>query len=183
VAGIELSPAMVAQLRTKANAATIPVVLGDMATTIAPGSYTLVYLVYNTISNLLTQAAQVMCFRNAARHLTPGGRFVVELLVPELRKLTPGQQAVVWQSEPAISASTPTMCCANRWYRTISDLVKIGRLGYSALLTATFGLRSWTSWPSGPDSDSRAGRIGLGPPSLRNHVRTSPSTAFRIVSL
>jgi SAM-dependent methyltransferase len=100
VAGIELSPAMVAQLRTKANAATIPVVLGDMATTIAPGSYTLVYLVYNTISNLLTQAAQVMCFRNAARHLTPGGRFVVELLVPELRKLTPGQQAVVWQSEP-----------------------------------------------------------------------------------
>jgi hypothetical protein len=91
---------MVAQLRTKANAATIPVVLGDMATTIAPGSYTLVYLVYNTISNLLTQAAQVMCFRNAARHLTPGGRFVVELLVPELRKLTPGQQAVVWQSEP-----------------------------------------------------------------------------------
>lgn len=100
VAGIEKSPAMVAQLRRKADEATIPVVLGDMATTIAPGSYTLVYLVYNTISNLLTQAEQVICFRNAARHLTPGGRFVVELGVPELRKLTPGQQAVVWQSEP-----------------------------------------------------------------------------------
>jgi len=100
VAGIEKSPAMVARLRTKADQATIPVVLGDMATTIAPGSYTLVYLVYNTISNLLAQAEQVMCFRNAARHLTPGGRFVVELCVPELRKLTPGQQAVVWQSEP-----------------------------------------------------------------------------------
>jgi SAM-dependent methyltransferase len=100
VAGIEASAAMLAQLRTKADEATIPVVLGDMATTVAPGSYTLVYLVYNTISNLLTQAEQVACFRNAAGHLAPGGRFVVELWVPELRKLTPGQQAVVWHSEP-----------------------------------------------------------------------------------
>ena len=100
VTGIETSPAMIAQLRTKSDEATIPVVLGDMATTAAPGSYTLVYLVYNTISNLLTQAEQVACFRNAARHLTPSGRFVVELWVPELRQLTPGQQAVVWHSEP-----------------------------------------------------------------------------------
>ena len=60
-----------------------------------PASYTLVYLVYNTISNLLTQTEQVACFRNAARHLTPGGRFVIELWVPELRKLPPGQQAAV----------------------------------------------------------------------------------------
>lgn len=100
VGGIEASPAMIARLRTKSDEATIPVVLGDMATSVAPGRYTLVYLVYNTISNLLTQAEQVMCFRNAARHLTLGGRFVVELWVPELRKLTPGQQAVVWHSEP-----------------------------------------------------------------------------------
>ncbi|CAN7631142.1 class I SAM-dependent methyltransferase [Bosea sp. LjRoot90] len=99
VAGIEFSPAMIAELRTKADEATIPVVLGDMATATAPGSYSLVYLVYNTISNLLTQEAQVACFRNAARHLSPGGCFVVELGVPELRKLPPGQQAVVWQSE------------------------------------------------------------------------------------
>jgi SAM-dependent methyltransferase len=100
VTGIEASPAMIAQLRTKCDEATIPVVLGDMASTVAPGSYALVYLVYNTISNLLTQAEQVSCFRNAARHLMSGGRFVVELGVPELRKLTPGQQAVVWRSEP-----------------------------------------------------------------------------------
>ena len=100
VTGIEMSPAMIAQLRKKSDEATIPVILGDMATTVAPGSYTLVYLVYNTISNLLTQAEQVACFRNAARHLAPGGRFVVELGVPDLRKLTPGQQAVVWHSEP-----------------------------------------------------------------------------------
>ena len=107
VTGIEISPAMVARLRTKADEAAIPVILGDMATTVAPGSYALVYLVYNTISNLLTQAEQVACFRNAARHLTPGGRFVVELWVPELRKLTPGQQAVVWHSEPGYIGLDP----------------------------------------------------------------------------
>ncbi|MFC5825861.1 class I SAM-dependent methyltransferase [Nonomuraea insulae] len=100
VTGIELSTAMIDQLRTKADEAAIPVVVGDMATAEAPGPYTLVYLVFNTISNLLTQAEQVACFRNAARHLEPGGRFVIELWVPELRKLPPGQQAVVFSSEP-----------------------------------------------------------------------------------
>ena len=101
VTGIELSPPMIDQLRTKADEATIPVIVGDMATAIAPGKYTLVYLVYNTISNLLTQAEQVACFRNAARHLAPpDGRFAIELWVPELRKLPPGQQATVWRSEP-----------------------------------------------------------------------------------
>ncbi|ATW52224.1 class I SAM-dependent methyltransferase [Streptomyces peucetius] len=99
VTGIELSLPMVERLRTKADAATIPVIIGDMATTVAPGMYTLVYLVYNTISNLLTQDEQVQCFRNAARHLAPGGRFVIELWVPELRKLPPGQTATVWESE------------------------------------------------------------------------------------
>ncbi|OKK08934.1 class I SAM-dependent DNA methyltransferase [Streptomyces sp. CB02400] len=99
VTGVELSLPMVEQLRTKADEATIPVIIGDMATTVAPGEYTLVYLVFNTISNLLTQAEQVECFRNAARHLGPGGRFVIELWVPELRKLPPGQTATVWHSE------------------------------------------------------------------------------------
>lgn len=100
VVGIELSSAMVARLRQKADEAAIPVVLGDMATARAPGRYALVFLVFNGLSNLLTQAEQVACFRNAARHLSRGGRFVIELWVPELRKLPPGQQAVVWQSEP-----------------------------------------------------------------------------------
>jgi SAM-dependent methyltransferase len=100
VTGIELSGPMIEQLRTKVDEQTIPVVAGDMATLRVPGQYTLVYLVFNTISNLLTQAEQVACFRNAARHLTPGGCFVIELGVPELRKLPPGQQAVVWELEP-----------------------------------------------------------------------------------
>ena len=100
VTGIELSGPMIDRLRTKVDETTIPVVVGDMASAQAPGEYTLVYLVFNTISNLLTQAEQVACFRNAARHLSPGGRFVVELWVPELRKLPPGQQATVWHYEP-----------------------------------------------------------------------------------
>ena len=100
VTGIELSEPMIDQLRRKVDETVIPVVVGDMATTRAPGDYTLVYLVFNTISNLLTQDEQVACFRNAARHLLPGGRFVVELGVPDLRALPPGQQAVVFTSEP-----------------------------------------------------------------------------------
>jgi len=101
VTGIELSPDMVAQLRTKVTEAAIPVVIGDMATATAAGEFSLVYLVFNTISNLLTQEEQVACFRNAARHLGPGGRFVIELWVPELRKLPPGQSGIIFAAEPA----------------------------------------------------------------------------------
>lgn len=100
VVGIELSAPMVERLRTKVDEDAIPVVLGDMSTATAPGEFSLVYLVFNTIANLLTQESQVACFRNAARHLAPGGRFVIELWIPELRKLPPGVQATVWQSEP-----------------------------------------------------------------------------------
>ena len=100
VTGIELSRPMIDQLRTKVDETTIPVVVGDMAVARAPGTYSVVYLVYNTISNLLDQAEQVACFRNAARHLTPGGRFVIELWVPELRRLPPGREATVWHQEP-----------------------------------------------------------------------------------
>lgn len=100
VVGIELSLPMIDQLRGKVSEARIPVVAGDMACATAPGKFTLVYLIYNTISNLLTQSEQVACFRNAARHLGPGGRFVIELWVPELRRLPPTQDAVVWHTEP-----------------------------------------------------------------------------------
>ncbi len=100
VSGIELSAPMVEQLRTKADEATIPVTIGDMSAVRVPGEFTLVYLVFNTISNLLTQEEQVACFRNAARHLTPGGHFVIELWVPELRRLPPGLPATVGIADP-----------------------------------------------------------------------------------
>ena len=94
VVGIELSAPMVAQLRRKVGEDAVPVVVGDMATARVPGEFALVYLVFNTIGNLRTQAEQVACFRNAAEHLARGGRFVVEVGVPDLRRLPPGQVAV-----------------------------------------------------------------------------------------
>jgi SAM-dependent methyltransferase len=91
VAGIDLSQAMVDRLREKPGGDAIEVVIGDFSTTRVDGSFTLVYLVYNTIMNLLTQEAQVSCFRNAADHLTPGGCFVIEVGVPDLQRLAPGE--------------------------------------------------------------------------------------------
>ena len=96
VQGIELSVDMVEELRKKSGGdeQSIPVMIGDMATTRVVGQFALVYLVYNTIQNLLEQAEQVDCFRNAAAHLAPGGCFVIESGVPALRRLTPGATAV-----------------------------------------------------------------------------------------
>ncbi|MGP9538678.1 class I SAM-dependent methyltransferase [Brachybacterium sp. AOP43-C2-M15] len=100
VTGIELSPAMIARLREKADAERIPVVQGDMATARAGEGFALAYLVFNTIANLLTQEEQVACFRSAARQLAPGGCFVIELWVPQLRSLAPGHGGTVEVSEP-----------------------------------------------------------------------------------
>ncbi|MEU9356996.1 class I SAM-dependent methyltransferase [Streptomyces sp. NPDC048301] len=94
VTGIEYSEHMAAVLRRKIDEDRLPVHIGDMATTKVPGTFSLVYVVYNTIGNLLTQDEQVECFRNAVHHLEPGGRFVVELGVPPLRLLPPTQTAV-----------------------------------------------------------------------------------------
>ena len=91
VHGIDLSKAMVARLRAKRDGEDIGVTIGDFATTTVDGSFSLAYLVFNTIMNLTTQAAQVACFRNAAAHLGPGGCFVIEVTIPDLRRLPPGE--------------------------------------------------------------------------------------------
>lgn len=100
VSGIELSPDMTSQLRAKPGGDAIPVTIGDMATTRVDGAFRLVYLVFNTIGNLETQDRQVDCFRNAAAHLEPGGCFVIEVGVPDLRRLVPGHDAVVFGHAP-----------------------------------------------------------------------------------
>ncbi|MDI2037011.1 class I SAM-dependent DNA methyltransferase [Paenarthrobacter nitroguajacolicus] len=100
VSGIELSHAMIRRLRSKVDQDTVPVVQGDMAEARVDGEFTLAYLVFNTIANLLTQDEQVRCFQNAARHLAPGGRFVIELWVPQLRSLPPGHGGTVEVSQP-----------------------------------------------------------------------------------
>jgi SAM-dependent methyltransferase len=100
VCGIDLSPAMVARLREKPGAEEIDVTMGDFATTRVEGSFRLVYLVYNTIGNLTSQDEQVECFRNAARHLEPGGTFVIEVGIPQLRRLPPGETVRAFALEP-----------------------------------------------------------------------------------
>lgn len=125
VTGIELSAPMTSRLRTKATQAELPVVLGDMATTRVPGEFSLVFLVFNTISNLRTQTEQVECFRNAARHLAPGGRFVIELFVPPLRRLPPGQVAVPFDVSEAHTGfdtfDLATQECQSHHYTRQSD--------------------------------------------------------------
>jgi len=91
VHGIELSPAMVERLRAKPGAQDIRVTIGDFATTRVDGTFRLAYLVYNTITNLTSQNEQVECFQNVAAHLEPGGTFVIEVGVPDLRRLPPGE--------------------------------------------------------------------------------------------
>jgi len=104
VHGIDLSRAMVARMRAKPGGDAIGVSIGDFATTRVEtrvdGMFSVAYLVFNTIMNLTTQQAQVACFRNAAAHLAPGGCFVIEVAVPDLRRLPPGQNVVPWQVSP-----------------------------------------------------------------------------------
>jgi SAM-dependent methyltransferase len=91
VHGIELSKAMAARLRAKPGGDAIGVTIGDFATATVDATFSLAYLVFNTIGNLTTQEAQVACFRNVAAHLEPGGTFVVEVGVPDLQRLPPGE--------------------------------------------------------------------------------------------
>jgi SAM-dependent methyltransferase len=91
VHGIDLSEAMVARLRAKPGAERIGVTIGDFATTTVEGSFSVAYLVFNTIQNLTTQDGQVACFQNVAAHLRPGGCFVIEVGIPALQRLPPGE--------------------------------------------------------------------------------------------
>ena len=110
VHGIDLSRAMVARLRAKPGGDAIDVTIGDFATTRVDGTFSVAYLVFNTIMNLTTQAAQVACFRNVASHLEPNGCFVIEVAVPDLRRLPPGQTAV------------PFHVSATRWAFDVYDV-------------------------------------------------------------
>jgi SAM-dependent methyltransferase len=100
VHGIDLSRAMVDRLRAKPGGDAVGVTIGDFATTKADGTFSVVYLVFNTIMNLTTQDAQVACFRNAAAHLEPDGCFVIEVGIPDLRRLPPRQNVVPFHVSP-----------------------------------------------------------------------------------
>ena len=116
VEGIELSSAMVEQLRSQPGSADIDVTIGDFSTTKVNGTFTLAYLVRNTIMNLTTQDAQVECFLNVARHLDPGGLFVIEVIVPPWQRLPPGETVIPFDVSAAhLGFDTIDIATQNSW--------------------------------------------------------------------
>ena len=146
VHGIDLSGAMVARLRAKPGGEAIGVTVGDFATTRVDGSFSLVYLVFNTIMNLTTQAAQVACFRNAAAHLEPGGCFVVEVGVPQLRRLPPGETPISSTRSDSGSPTTEVWPTATVSMKPCSS----GRAGQSPRVPKPTSASSMVTRSSGP---------------------------------
>lgn len=154
VSGIELSPDMVAQLRSKPGGDAIDVVIGDMTTTQVGGVFGLVYLLYNTIGNVETQDRQVACFANAAAHLAAGGCFVIEVGVPDLRRLVPGHDAVVFAHAPGYVG-----------YDRYDDLVAQHAVSHHFVAGGTGGHEARTPfrfvWPSELDLMARLAGLAL----------------------
>jgi SAM-dependent methyltransferase len=170
VHGIELSRAMVARLRDKPGGDAIGVTIGDFATTAVDGTFSVAYLVFNTIMNLTTQAAQVACFRNVAAHLEPGGCFVIEVAVPDLRILPHGQTVVPFHVSPtrwafdvydvatqAMSSNYVEVVEGRGEYRTIPfRYVWPAELDLMAQLAGLRRRERWSGWGREPfTSESR----------------------------
>lgn len=180
VSGIEYSPDMLARLRAKpgGDEGRIPVVVDDMATALAPGAgrFRLVYLVFNTVMNLTTQDAQVACFANAARHLAPGGRFLVEVAVPALRRLPPGERYVLFdrsdehigidEYDPATQAmwSHHTSLRADGSVRRASVPFRYVWPSELDLMARLAGMRlagRWSGWDRAPFTAQSEGHISV----------------------
>ncbi len=176
VTGVELSQPMVDRLRRKVTEEELPVRSGDMATTTVPGTFSLVYVVWNSIGNLCTQDEQVQCFRNAAAHLAPGGRFVVELWVPGIRRMPPGQVAVPFEvSDDHVGFDTydlVTQRGTSHHYRRLGD--DEARYGFSNfryiwpaecdLMARLAGLdleQRWADWSRAPFTSDSEGHVSV----------------------
>jgi SAM-dependent methyltransferase len=176
VTGIELSPDMVEQLRAKPGGDAIDVAMGDMTTTRVNGSFRLVYLVFNTIGNVETQERQVACFTNAARHLEPGGSFVVEVGVPDLRRLVPGQDAIVFAHAPgyvgydryvdlvdqrAVSHHFVADDAGTREVRTPFRYVWPSELDLMARLAGLHLAHRWADWDRSPFTGNSTSHVSV----------------------
>ncbi|MCU1465105.1 MAG: methyltransferase [Actinomycetia bacterium] len=170
VHGIDISPPMVEQLHTKPGSDAIDVTIGDFATTTVAGSFELAYLVYNTITNLTTQDEQVGCFRNVAAHLQPGGCFVIEVYVPELQRLPPGETIHAFKVTPAHLGfeeyDVATQIAFSHHYFVVDDRVEIFSAPYRYVWPSELDLMArlagltlrerWSDWNREPfTSDSR----------------------------
>lgn len=162
--GIDVSSAMVDRLRAKPGAEQIGVTIGDFATTKVEGRFSLAYLVYNTITNLRTQDEQVECFRNVAAHLAPGGRFVIEVFVPILQRLPPGETVRAFHVSPSRLGfdeyDVVTQILYSHHYRFTGDTYEVFSAPYRYvwpseldLMARLAGLRlseRWSDWHRAP---------------------------------
>ncbi len=174
VAGIELSPHMAAQLAAKPDADRVPVTLGDMTTAEVPGPFRLVYLVFNTILNVTTQDEQVAVFENAAKHLEPGGRFVVEVVVPQLPP--PGQPGRIFSMDPGhagidtLDDPVGQISSSHHWFSVDGRAVhRSGRFRYvwpaeMDLMARLAGLRlahRWSGWDRAPFTADSTSQVAV----------------------
>jgi SAM-dependent methyltransferase len=164
VHGIDLSEAMVARLHAKPGGGRIPVAIGDFATTTVDGEFTVAYLVFNTIMNLTTQDEQVLCFRNVADHLRPGGYFVIEVGVPSLRRLPPGETVIAFRVEPTRLGFDEFDVAAQRLishhYRVEADGLEVNSVPFRYVWPAELDLMArlagmvlrdrWAGWKGEP---------------------------------
>ena len=154
VSGIEMSQAMLRRLRAKPGGEALPVVVGDMTSATADGTFSLVFLVFNTIGNVTTQDGQVAVFANAARHLEHGGRFVIEIGVPKLRRLTPGERFVVFNVDGGYAGIDE--------YDTVTQLLTSHHFSVESDGTGTLGSTPQRYvWPSELDLMARLAGMRL----------------------
>jgi SAM-dependent methyltransferase len=175
VHGIDLSPEMVARLQTKPGADRVAVSIGDFATTRVDGRFRVVYLVRNTIMNLTTQDEQIECFRNASAHLEPGGCFVIEVLVPGLQRLPPGERFQPFAVTPnhlgfdEIDVATQHLVSHHYWvidgrterFAAPFRYVWPSELDLMARLAGMTLQERWSSWTRDPFTNDSRGHISV----------------------
>jgi SAM-dependent methyltransferase len=176
VHGIDLSPAMVEQLRAKPGAEEIGVTIGDFATARVGGKFRLAYLVYNTITNLTTQDEQVECFRNVAAHLEPGGCFVIEVSVPDLRRLPPGETVRAFTVSPTYlgfdeyTDMTAQISYSHHWW-AVGDKLEIFSAPYRYVWPSELDLMAriagmtlrerWSGWTRQPFTSESTSHVSV----------------------
>jgi SAM-dependent methyltransferase len=176
VHGIELSPHMVEQLRAKPGGDAVPVTIGDMTTTRVPGRFILVYLVANTIMNVTTQDDQLAVFANAAAHLQPGGCFVIEVIVPQVRRVPPGEVGRIFTLDPdhvgieTFDDLVGQVAWSHHWVEVGGRLVRHSapyryvwpsELDLMARI-ANFRLRErWSGWDQAPFTSDSASQVAV----------------------
>ncbi len=175
VHGIDLSPAMVARLQAKPGADAIRVTIGDFATTRVDGTFRLAYLVYNTITNLTTQDEQVECFRNVAAHLEPGGRFVIEVFVPILQRLPPGETFRTFHRSPSRLSfdeyDVATQILYSHHYRFVDDRYEVFSAPYRYVWPSELDLMArlagmtlrdrWSGWKREPFTSASTTHVSV----------------------